>query len=386
MQKLLSTAVAGLALASSAYAVPNPVEPRATDAALEPWVTVNADGEPATITPVLSTISGTPTIISGAPHDLTAEVFTYTSYGKVITTTSSAPLATPTGTGDNQAGAFSRCHNLDGANAPWCLPKIDEPLYVGRRYYFTWDPEFFSATPNATVRIVANYLNSTTGEPEPGIAAFESSTLLASSGFWTQPITDEYLRHQGSKNLTIILTSSVKGKEQQALSPIKVTTVPGPTANGRGKTPDAAALYIALPTVLGFIALCVLGTCLWNRHHRRIQLGGRSVMGRNYDVSGSSRFGLKKKKKNKNKMSANERIQLMEREIEAEGGAVYRDLPDPAANRPRRDSDALGSLAGTPTRDRRMDFDEFDVAGRTPAPAPSGNAFRDELRRQADER
>jgi len=99
-------------------------------------------------------------------------------------------------------------------------------------------------------------------------------------------------------------------------------------------------------------------------------------MGRNYEVgkSGRSRLGFKKR----NKMDPNKRIQLMEQEIEAEGGQAYHDLPDPA-NRPRRDSDALGSLAGTPTEDRRMDLD----SGRTPA---TGNAFRDELRRQAEER
>jgi hypothetical protein len=134
MQKLLSTTVASLLLAS-AHAVLNPVEPRATDAPLEPWVTVNEDGKPSTITPVLTTISGTPTVISGAPHDITANVFTYTSYGKIITTTSSPPLPTPTG--DDDGGAFPPCHNLDGDNAPWCLPRLDEPLYVGTRYYCT---------------------------------------------------------------------------------------------------------------------------------------------------------------------------------------------------------------------------------------------------------
>lgn len=164
---------------------------------------------------------------------------------------------------------------------------------------------------------------------------------------------------------------------------ITIMKRPGPSPDSKGKLPQGAALYIALPTVLGLLAVCGVGTCLWNRHHRRILLP--NVMGRNYDVSktGRSRLGLKKK--GGKAAVANERIQLMERELQAEGGEVYHDLPDPA-DRPRRDSDALGSLVGTPTEERRMEFGRpgaGDGAGRTPA---TGNAFRDELRRQEDAR
>ncbi|KAI1817246.1 hypothetical protein GGS20DRAFT_534253 [Poronia punctata] len=382
MHKLSSIAAASLLLAS-AHAAPNAVQPRATDIALKPWVTVNEDGKPSTVTPVMSTISGTPTLISGAPHDLTASVFTYTSYGKVITSTGPPPQPTANGKG---ATSVWVCHNLDGENAPWCLPTGKEPMYKDTEYPFTWDAEFFKA-PNATLFVVGNWLNSTTNEPITDEVAFSSPEIQASLGAWSLRIEDKLLRHQNSKNITIALVSSEHGKGPYKGPDITVTNRPGPAPNGRGKTPHGAALYIALPTVLGFVVLCLVGTCLWNRHHRHIQLG--KVMGRNYDVgkTSRSRFGLGKKK-NKNKMDPNQRIHLMEREIEAEGGEVYHDLPDPA-NRPRRDSDALGSLAGTPTEDRRMDFGATTTTttdGR-PAPAPAtGNAFRDELRRQADER
>lgn len=107
-------------------------------------------------------------------------------------------------------------------------------------------------------------------------------------------------------------------------------------------------------------------------------------MGRNYKVGKSgrgmrARLGLGGRDK---KVRATERIQLMEREIHAEGGEVYRDLPDPA-DRPRRDSDALGSLAGTPTEDRRMDFGGRENSNSNQA---TGNAFRDELKRQENAR
>ncbi|GAW11366.1 hypothetical protein ANO14919_007100 [Xylariales sp. No.14919] len=380
MHKLTSIAAAGLLLAS-AHAIPNPLRPRATDAALEPWVTVNENGTASTVTPVLSTISGTPTVVSGAPHDVTATVFTYTSYGKVITSTGA--VSEPTAT-SKSAGSFAICSNLDGDLAPWCAPDNNSTLYVGTTYYFTWDPKYF--TPNETVQILGNYINQTTGEPKTDSPAFSANYTLAGFGYSSIEITDAQLLYQGSQNISVSLIGVVNNERVEKQGPmIKITTRPGPKADSHHKAPVGPALYIALPTVFGFIIACVIGTCLWNRHRRRIQLPG--VMGRNYKVgkigkSGRSRFGLGKRNK---AAKANERIQLMEREIQAEGGEVYRDLPDPT-DRPRRDSDALGSLAGTPTEDRRMDFGHPGEAnGRDRSPA-TGNTFRDEIRRQDNQR
>ncbi|KAI1145963.1 hypothetical protein F4825DRAFT_442168 [Nemania diffusa] len=382
MLRLASIAAASLLLAATADAIPNPLQPRTTDAALEPWVTVNEDGQPSTVTPVLSTISGTPTVISGAPYAVTETVFTYTSYGKVITSTGTTPPA-PTATGKG-AGSFAVCENLDGDMAPWCRPDGETPLYVGTTYYFTWDPKYFNAS-NATVQIIGNYINKTTGEIMDESPAFTSDRTPAAFGFVTIPITNTALHNQGSQNISCTLFAVFGSQRNETQGPmIYITTRPGPSSDSKGKLPQGAALYIALPTVLGFIGAIVIGTCLWNRHHRRIHLP--SVMGRNYDVSkvgrSRSRFGLKKRSK---AAKAGERIQLMERDLRAEGGEVYHDLPDPAS-RPRRDSDALGSLAGTPTEDRRMELGRPGAGdGRDRSPA-TGNAFRDELRRQEDER
>ncbi|KAI1174809.1 hypothetical protein F4777DRAFT_552533 [Nemania sp. FL0916] len=361
-------------------------EPDATDAALEPWVTVQDDGTPSTVTPVLTTISGTPTVLSGAPHDVTATVFTYTSYGKVITSTGTTPPE-PTATHD-AAGSFALCNNEDGPLAPWCRPDGEDPLYVGTTYYFTWDPQYFNSSRNSTVQVVGNHINSTTGEVRTDSPAFMSSLTPAGFGYVSIAITDQQLLYQGSQNISCMLVAVVGGQRVQKQGPvITITKRPGPVADAKGKLPQGAALYIALPTVFGFIALCLIGTCLWNRHHRRIVIP--SVMGRNYEVGKSkrSRFGLGRKRTKAAK--ASERIQLMEREIRAEGGEVYRDLPDPA-DRPRRDSDALGSLAGTPTEDRRMELGHpggENARSRSRSPAPvTGNAFRDELQRQERER
>ncbi|KAI1392938.1 uncharacterized protein F4822DRAFT_392635 [Hypoxylon trugodes] len=367
-----STPAIGAALLFSlASAVPN-VRPRdTTDAALQPWVTVNDDGKPSTVTPVLSTVSGTPTVISGAPHDLTATVFTETSYGKVSTSTGTAPMATATG--GEGAGSFQACHNKDGDGAPWCQPTAGSPLYPGVTYYFTWDPSYFTV-PNTTILVQGNYVNETTGEVTD--QAFESPKWSASWGFWSYKIEESLMKYQSAKNITLQLaTLATGGNASQIISgpTVLITHYPGYQPD-TGKTPDKTALAIALPTVLGFVALCLVGTCLWNRRARKIGLGNIMSRGRHgYGVgkSARSRMGLGKRNK------ANERIQLMERELEADGGDVYRDMPD----RPRRDSDALGSLAGTPTEERRMDFH-----GPGSRDQRDRNLFRDELRRQDNER
>jgi hypothetical protein len=124
--------------------------------------------------------------------------------------------------------------------------------------------------------------------------------------------------------------------------------------------PEGQSLYIALPTVFGFIILCVCGGAIYNRKYRKIGLG--NVMGRRngYGVgkSRSQRLGLKKRKE--------EAIELRDQELTVVG--QYRDVPLPedrntSSGHARADSDALGSLAGTPTEEKP-------------------NHFRDEMRRQ----
>ncbi|KAI0430142.1 hypothetical protein F5Y09DRAFT_308584 [Xylaria sp. FL1042] len=404
MRSLASTAAACLLLSAAVHAIPNPspVQPRDADAstdatdttttdapsatgdtaALDPWVTVDKDGTASTITPVLTTISGTPTVVSGAPHDITATVFTYTSYGKVYTSTGIAPGPTAT---SKSAGSFGVCHNLDGDYMPWCRPEFNTTLYVGTTYYFTWDPDYFAAG-NQTVQVVGNYVNKTTGEVRTESPAFTSNYTLSRFGFVTMDITSKQLLYQGSQNISLSLIGVVNGERVEKQGPqIIITTRPGPAADAHHGLPKSAAAYIAVPLVFGLIIAAAIATCLWNRHHRRIQLPG--VMGRNYKVGKTgrgvrSRLGLGGRNKT---AKANERIQLMERDIKADGGEIYRDLPDPAS-RPRRDSDALGSLAGTPTEDRHFEIGRPGAGvGRDQSPA-TGNTFRDELKRQDNER
>lgn len=113
--------------------MPN-LRPRTTDS-LTPWVTVADDGTPETVTPVLTTVSGTTTVLSAAPNDLTATVFTRTSLGEITTSTGTAAAATATAT--DGAGSFKICTNLAGTNAPWCTPEDGANWYPGTTYYCT---------------------------------------------------------------------------------------------------------------------------------------------------------------------------------------------------------------------------------------------------------
>ncbi|KAI0975147.1 hypothetical protein F4678DRAFT_318762 [Xylaria arbuscula] len=394
MHGFTSMAAACLLL-GAAHAIPNPSRalprdaetttdaPDATEtadtAALDPWVTVDDNGVASTVTPVLSTISGTPTVVSGAPHDVTATLYTYTSYAEIFTST--GPPPEPTAAKDN-AGSFGVCNNMDGDYAPFCRPEVNSTLYVGSTYYVTWDPNYFKGS-NSSVRIVGNYINKTTGDVMTESPTFTGNTTLSHFGFTTITITSGQLKYQGSQNVSLSMIAVVGDQMVNKQGPyFKITTVPGPVAEAHHGLPKSAAAYIAVPIIFGLIVAAAIGTCLYNRHQRRIQLP--SVMGRNYPVgktrrSVRSRLGLGGRKKS---AKANERIQLMEREVQAEGGDVYRDLPDPAS-RPRRDSDALGSLAGTPTEDRHM---ELGRPGAGAGPDATGNTFRDELKRQENER
>ncbi|KAB5578413.1 hypothetical protein GE09DRAFT_1089546 [Coniochaeta sp. 2T2.1] len=372
---------AWLLLLGAANAMPA-LQGRAPDA-IDPWVTVDENGSPKTVTPVQTTIDGTPTIISAAPNAVTATVFTNTRQGDVRTSTGTIPNPTPTATGG--AGAFPVCHNKDGDNAPFCLPVVGAELNPGNTYYITWDPTFFNAT-NTTIRITGSYFNSTTGETTT--QAFSSGSLAAAWSFYAWTVDSSLLSgNPGGVNISLAIASLTPGAS--AMTPFQGPVVQVAKPKGyvpeKAKPPTGPALYIALPTVLGFVVVMLVGTCWWNKNHRKIEIG--SVMGRKkgYGVGRSKRqrvFGGQSKRERKE-----QGIRLMERDVTGqEGVGGYRDDAPPRINVskpeadgfdfggvPRRDSDALGSLAGSPTEER--------FPGRK-----EGNAFRDELSRQERER
>ncbi|KAK9802256.1 hypothetical protein SCARD494_00189 [Seiridium cardinale] len=373
----ISLAVVAL-LASLASSMPN-IQARTTDA-LTPWVSVDESGTGHTVTPYVTTIDGAATTVSGAPNQITGSVFTQTNYGQVTTSTGTAPM--PTATTTNGTGSFPVCSNKDGINAPWCLPSDGANLYPGTTYYFTWDSSYFAA--NTTIMIQGNYFNQSTGVITS--QAFQSDKMVASWGFWSLTVDSSLMQGKSGKNISVQITGVNTSTSTNSLfvkgPTILVTNTPVYHQTA-AKLPDGAALYIGLPSILGFVILCVAGTCIWNRKHRKINIGNIMSRTRHGHGLGSAgrRMGLGKRRREK---EAAERVQLMEREVAANGGQVYRDEPRSTyIDIARRDSDALGSLAGTPTEERRMDYQHSGTrdAGDRPA-GGDRNLFRDELRRQ----
>jgi len=359
-----------------------------------PWVTVDASGQPKTITPTITTISGKPSVISGAPNDLTGSEFTQTNFGQATTSTGEAPQPTADANG---AGAFQVCHNT-GELAPFCEPKKGSILNPGKTIYITWNPDYFNGK-NTTVVVTGSYFNITTGSITT--QAFQSPKLAAGWSFYAWAVDNSLL--QGGSAVNISLTMAALSIGNQAMEPLQgpIVTVanPEPYRQPPAQIPQGAALYIGLPVIGGFVALMLIGTCIWNRKTRKIALG--NIMSRSRHGYGVSKSRVQRMAKGsmRRRQERKEAIKLMEREVAPEDR--YRDAPTtrdadygeweqhvPGRDRqphldfelglPRRDSDALGSLAGTPTEDRHMDFSR-------PRPG-NGNAFRDELARQDKER
>ena len=120
--------------------------------ATEPWVKVDENGKPKTVTPVFTTIDGTPTVVSAAPHAITATVFTKTAHGEIRTSTGAPP---PKATNKkNGSGAFGVCKNLDGEFKPFCEPADKKTLNPGGVYYSEFSPNHLPplATPRRRQR------------------------------------------------------------------------------------------------------------------------------------------------------------------------------------------------------------------------------------------
>ena len=196
-------------------------------------------------------------------------------------------------------------------------------------------------------------MNQTNGEQ-----AFESPITPSYFGFYSWLIDNSWLQGLSSNNITLFIVP---------LNPIanEPVTITGPTLTVTNKpaeyyrqpktsVPKGQSLYIALPVVFGFVLLCVCGGYLYNRKQRKIGLG--NVMGRRngYGVgkSRSQRLGLGKKNS----------VAIRLRNQDLMSGGQYRDAPsqrvdnDRAVNHARADSDALGSLAGSPTQERTNHF------------------------------
>ena len=305
-------------------------------------------------------------------------------------------------------------------------------------YTVTWDGSYFAKMPNASVIITGNFFNETTGAVTT--QAFSSNTLAAAWSFYSWNIDKALL----NRDIRISLSYIASGNSStHIIGPVVTVANPPPYSQPAAKPPKGAALYIGLPCILGFIAVMLIGTCIWNRRTRRIGVGnvmGRSRFGKLGELSMKRPRGYGVGKSRRQRVGAvnldsKDAIDLQNREAAqwsggsgaAHGGYdnddayddfgmawsstnVGREPSSPYVDEPqgkksgsspppltlsgdhwavperqRRDSEELGSLAGTPTNDRFDDVHQPRTARGETNKDSTGNAFRDELRRQQDD-
>lgn len=266
--------------------------------------------------------------------------------------------------------------------------------FVLMAFAVTWDSSVINTTQ---VTISGTYINSTTGEA--GEDAFTSDEIKARWSYYAWTPSKSYLSQGDGQAVNITLKLKALESDGETVSQTytgpTVLVTKAPTYQQAAPTlPTGAALYIALPTVFGFCLIMICGVCMWNRKTRKIGLG--NVMSRSRHGYGVAKSRAKRMtmrmKGGRSKKAAMQNIRMLDNLPEDQ---MYRD--DPAQfdgrkdyqydrdaeelnmGRPghaRRDSEGLGSLAGTPTSER---FPREQ--GRQ-----GGNVFREEVERQQRER
>lgn len=245
-------------------------------------------------------------------------------------------------------------------------------------------------------------MNATTGEVAS--QAFSSDKITAGWSYYAWAVDSKLLQGKSAANITLFL-NALDAEDQNTtaksyVGPTVLVTKPATYHQPAPKMPTGAALYIGLPTVLGFCVVMIFGVCLWNRQARKISIG--NIMSRSRHGYGIAKGRARRMGGGRRDRKADKGIRLMDNLPEDQH---YRDEPrqypptrgaggagdegwgqqhvyhrqqnnDFLGHDARRDSDALGSLAGTPTS---ANFPAAD-------PPQRGNAFREELERQQRER
>lgn len=236
----------------------------------------------------------------------------------------------------------------------------------------TWDPIFFNKTgeakKNATALDITVRLDYRNKNDTAWVLLKKYEKVPAQFGFFTLPITKELHKYK-TTNVTITLLTSPFGHTNVKEVPHKLPIVikdPANPEDSKTELPTGIKLAIALPVIFGGIFILLIGVCLWNRKTRRIQLG--NIMSRSRDGYSGRR---ERRQRFDNSLNTGG-IQLDNGPLSPPADG-YRDEPP---TRPRRDSDGLGSLAGSPVDG------SFEQQGTT----GGRNAFRDEMARQHAER
>ncbi|CAK7225737.1 hypothetical protein SCUCBS95973_005964 [Sporothrix curviconia] len=324
-----------------------------------PWVTIDPSGHVSTVTP---TLSGKSTV-SAPPSALTQHTaYILSLNGHAMTTTAAPPVASATGPGTGTAGAFMQCNSKlgvdQGTTNSFCQPRPGTQLSPNHTYYIVWDPSGFAA--NQTVVLSGTYGGA--GAEAGGEKGFATEPLLASSGFYAWTIASDFVFSQtastsGRVNTTFSLlynASSIPNaaQEQRIDGPsVLVTTAAEVPVHHRHRH-HVTAVAIAVPVVIGAAVLALLSYCVWAfRHHGHLPCIGGLVSRRTSSFSAKG-YGTRQ--------SYGQRIGGGGRSVGTYGAGV-----------------GVGVGGGG---------EAFDTNSSETSARGRGNVFRDELRRQEEER
>ncbi|KAF8427714.1 hypothetical protein EV426DRAFT_365178 [Tirmania nivea] len=233
-----------------------------------PWVSLDAEGSPVTVTPVVTTdAQGSPSTADLAP-------------------TSTSAL-TDTDKNDQTHRVEIQCSESSyqdrGKWAPFCLPhngsewRVDEKGGAGF-YYVTWNPDVFAR--NETVHMSLNFVNQTDEKSAAGIWV---KTVEANVGWVDVTPLSKWLEdapHKDSVDVYFLMKGS-RSNSYYTGPTITVTTKPKPpkvdTSPNNRPPVNTLGLAIGIPVVVLFIIVMVLGTHFCMRERRKvgpIHIGG----------------------------------------------------------------------------------------------------------------
>ncbi|PVI05936.1 hypothetical protein DM02DRAFT_55132 [Periconia macrospinosa] len=307
-----------------------------------------------------SSSSPTPTTSSSSKDQVSEGLVPITlSDGTVTTTAVRDPQFTPTAStsSDTTSYTYSRtglpvpvstnfpqCH--DTGAKPFCLPNNNTPVYVGKTYYATWNPDFFPV--NSTVQIKIQWAN------DSNVETWSSENILNQLGYAAVNMEKDWLQGYSMYNLSFralnFVSSDPKMKAEVFDGPM-VTLGYAPPQHRPPPPPtkfNKEGLIIGLPVTLGCVLLVVFGLYIGMRKNRTIGLG--NVMGRRRG------YGTGKSKRQRLGLGKKGAIRLEDREPPR---SQY------ANARGHSHGDSLGSLVSDDGR-----------------PTPGTNHFRDEIHRQ----
>ncbi|KAK3381082.1 hypothetical protein B0H63DRAFT_196166 [Podospora didyma] len=348
-----------------------------------PWVTVDAAGVGATITPQVVTNNGAKSTISQAPESLRT-TSSYALHSGTTTTmyTGLPPVATATGF-SNEAGAFLACSDDKREDMPFCLPKRGAILAPGLTYYVTWNPSFFGENQSEMVTLNVEYVEVADSSSYKG-KGFKLSQVPASRGFYAWTIDSTFLPSDRSVigvNLTLLRPDTTTVDNPDDFQEVPGVTVlvsnngeetlkKSPAWMGAGSGPNVVAIVV--PVVIALVVLLFAGFCFWSwRRHGTVPLVG--AVGGKLARRRSSGYGVRK--------SRSERMGEPATPTRGGAGAIDVKLTDRDSWSPTSPSQAHAYGGGG---DARGPYSSN--ASSAPAAGQGRNIFREELQRQERQR